>query len=315
MIKSLQFSVLAIILAVSPSQVRAHEGHAHASAPGEQAGTALATSITLTETTIHNLGITTQAAQLAEIAPMLKLSAVVDAMPERYARLSSRFTAHVVQVNAQPGQAVQKGQILAMLEPLVLGSAPVALKAPINGQLTGSVPAIGQVVSTTDTLFEIADLSEVLVQGQAYETGALSALKTGQSVTITSPSYPGEIFTGTLERIDPSLNPELRALMVYARVGNSNSKLLRHMQVDMAIQTEASAPAVIIPAQAVLGHDGNAFVFVQSGSSFERRTVSLGLLSGNNREIISGVLPDEQVVTLGHYQLQYASPANAAAKD
>jgi hypothetical protein len=66
----------------------------------------------------------------------------------------------------------------------------------------------------------------------------------------------------------------------------------------------------------VLGDLGNLFVFVRDGNSFERRNVVIGMKAGDQVEIVEGVLPGDNVVTEGHYQLQFATtPAKAAPAD
>ncbi|HSH39483.1 MAG TPA: efflux RND transporter periplasmic adaptor subunit, partial [Chthoniobacterales bacterium] len=59
---------------------------------------------------------------------------------------------------------------------------------------------------------------------------------------------------------------------------------------------------------------GNLFVFVRDGNTFERRNVVLGTKAGDQVEIVEGVLPGDNVVTEGHYQLQFATgPKKEAA--
>lgn len=312
--KNSAISLLGVLTLLLPMEhALAHGGEAHNEAPG-QSEAAPAAIVTLSEAAIHNLDIRTEAAQMAEVAPTVRLNAVIEALPSRYAKVSSRFPARVLEVGAQPGSTVTKGDLLVVLEPLVMGSAAVRVTAPITGRITGNVPALGQVVSTTDTLFEVADLSEVLVRAQAYESTYLATLKPGQTVRVTSPAYPEANFTGTIERMDVALDLVQRTLNIFARVANPDLKLLWHMQATMLIETAEQLPAVTIPKQAILGSDGEAFVFVRQGNSFERRNITLGLDHGTSREVIEGVLPDDQVVILGQYQLQFATPTKPAAE-
>ncbi|HBR67956.1 MAG TPA: hypothetical protein DEA55_01095, partial [Rhodospirillaceae bacterium] len=66
-----------------------------------------------------------------------------------------------------------------------------------------------------------------------------------------------------------------------------------------------------VPVKAILGDSGEQFVFVRSGNAFERRSVKLGAKFGAEREVLEGVFPDEEVVTVGNYQLQFAKSAEA----
>jgi len=300
-----------LLLSTFAAPAIAHEGHAEA--PGQTDDTPAIGVITLSTAAITNLGIETEAAKLEEMAPSVMLNGVVDVPPQAYARVSSRFDGRVTEVKATIGDTVEKGQPLVVIEPLVLGSAPVTIYAPVAGRVTTSMPAIGQNITPSDVLFEIVDMSVALVRAQAYETPALASIKPGSSVHLTSRSYPGMVLPGKVERIDPALDPELRTLTVYVTVDNKDLKLLRHMQVVLSIETGERLPAVTIPRQAVLGTDGNLFVFVRTGNNFDRREVTLGNRFGERQEIISGVLPDDQAVTVGQYQLQFATPSKPAA--
>ena len=70
-----------------------------------------------------------------------------------------------------------------------------------------------------------------------------------------------------------------------------------------------------VPSRAILGEDGAYFVFVRNGNVFERRNVKLGVRFGPDREILEGVFPDEDVVIVGNYQLQFARSQAPAKKD
>ena len=80
------------------------------------------------------------------------------------------------------------------------------------------------------------------------------------------------------------------------------------MQAKLSVHVGEQSMALVVPQRAVLGELGNYFVYVREDDHFYRRDVTLGEKYGALREIIDGVLPDEQVVTLGNYQLQFITP-------
>ena len=68
---------------------------------------------------------------------------------------------------------------------------------------------------------------------------------------------------------------------------------------------------ITVPLSAVLGEAGNLFVFVQDDKdphTFMRTPVVLGQRDDRYVEVIEGVLPGANVVTVGNYQLQYVAP-------
>jgi multidrug efflux pump subunit AcrA (membrane-fusion protein) len=300
--------LLMLVFAFQAERVFAHEGHAEA--PGAQ-DKGIGAIVTLSETALHNLGIQTEKAQIAEIAKTVSLNALVDALPDRTAQINSKVPSRVASVLVQSGQAVKAGAILATIQPLLVGSTTLTLVSPIEGIILKQNASFGQTTLPENILFEVGSLTEVLVRGQAYENPDLAQIKTGQSVVITSAAYPEKKFTGKIERLDAALDRATRTLEVYARVANPEALLLKNMQVTMQVETTDKMQALVVPRRALLGDGGNRFLFVKSGKDFERRDVKLGIVSGNNQEIIEGVFPDEEVVVTGQYQLQFASPAPA----
>jgi multidrug efflux pump subunit AcrA (membrane-fusion protein) len=299
--------ILAFLL-LFPLSAFAHEGHNHAALPGVEAATP-AVVISLARERAETLDIKTVPARLAEVAPMLRVYGRVAALPERQALVSTRFAARAVEVLAQAGQSIKKDDIIARIEPLVFGSDIVALKAPMDGVVTGAVPVEGQVFAPADRLFEVIDLSEVLIIGQVYEDDHFARLKVGQTVQVNELSTDLASVAGRIERLDPSLDENSRALNIYIRAENPEGRLLRNMLVTVSIASGDALPAILVPNTSVLGRDGEPFVFVKVGDMAERRTVKLGARLGDELEIISGVLPDEEVIIQGHYQLQFAPAA------
>lgn len=295
--------ILAFLL-LFPLPALAHEGHDHAAPPGVEAATP-AVVVSLAGWLAQTLDIKTVPAQLAEVAPMLQAYGRVAALPEQQVLVSTRFAARAVEVLAQAGQRIKKGDVLARIEPLVFGSDTVEIKAPIDGVVTGAVPVTGQAFAQADRLFEVIDLSEVLIIGQVYDDSDFTRLKIGQTVQINKPLTTALSVIGRIERLDPSLDENSRARNVYIRAENPEGKLLRNMLVTLSIASGDALPAILVPNTSVLGRDGEPFVFVKVGDTAERRSVKLGARLGDQQEIISGVLPDEEVIIQGHYQLQF----------
>ncbi len=114
---------------------------------------------------------------------------------------------------------------------------------------------------------------------------------------------------GKVQRMDGAYDRGSRTFNVYALVGNPDRKLLANMQVVLSIEITTPADILAVPVKAILGESGEQFVFVRSGNDFERRSVKLGAKFGGDREVLEGVFPDEEVVTVGNYQLQFAKSA------
>lgn len=301
------------ILALLSFPVWAGPGHDHGP-PGDGAGGPLS-EIVLTDATIINLGIRTVPAELQDVSKTVDLVANIDYLPERQAIVSARAEGSISRILVKTGQQVKQGDEVIVIQPRLVGNPPVTLRAPIDGYITGQNVIIGQSVTPDQNLLRIADLSEVLVRGQAYEDMAQAGLMAGQNVIVTTASFSGEIFEGTVQRIDASLRPGTRVREIWAVVENPEGKLLANMQARLSVKVGNQSMALVVPQRAILGDMGQYFLYVREGDHFYRRDVTLGGKYGPMREIIEGVLPDEQVVTVGNYQLQFITAPGADGED
>src|ERR1035437_1320111 len=114
-------------------------------------------------------------------------------------------------------------QILA-----IESSGKVKTNFEIFANTTGIVSARrvnnGDFVSPGSVLFDIADLSQVWIQFDAYESD-LPYLSKGQKMTFTIQAMPGTDFSGNITFIDPVLDPVTRVAKVRIEVGNQGGKL------------------------------------------------------------------------------------------
>jgi Cu(I)/Ag(I) efflux system membrane fusion protein len=116
----------------------------------------------------------------------------------------------------------------------------VVINAPVSGIVVHKNAEEGTYVQTGTRIYALADLSNVWVQLDAYESD-LSWLRYGQDVQLTSVAYPGETFTGTISFIDPLLNPTTRTVKVRVNVPNPDGRLKPDMFVNGVVRSRLSA--------------------------------------------------------------------------
>jgi multidrug efflux pump subunit AcrA (membrane-fusion protein) len=90
------------------------------------------------------------------------------------------------------------------------------------------------------------------------------------------------------------------------------------MRAQLAFVVGQSETAVVVPRAAVLGENGDLFVFRQLPTApfaYERTPVVLGWRDDPWVELVDGILPGDRVVTRGNYQLQYVGGGAARIED
>jgi len=304
--------IIAILIAVFVTDaVRATPGcqeHPLEAGAGEQVDG----PVVLTETQASNLGIKTETAETADIAPAVEVPAVLVLPPEKHARISAPFAGRVTELLVKLGDHVTKGQPLMRVTPLAVGSPAQELRAPIDGVVFDQEAVIGLAFTPENTLMHIGDYHELLARGSFYQSPGLTEIKRGQKADLLLDVFPGEKFTGTVQRVDPGHGEGSPFFHIYAFVPNPDDRLHPNYRARMVIETGAPETVVAVPRRALLGRLGAKFVYVQTEPlHFERRDVKTGVVSGDRVEIIEGLLPGDAVVTNGHYQLQFVTSASA----
>ncbi len=116
-------------------------------------------------------------------------------------------------------------------------STHMTIYAPIGGTVIHKNAFEGKYVKEGENLYQIADLSNLWVRADIYEY-EMAWVNKRQTVEITTATYPGEKFGGTISFIDPYLNPKTRSVKVRIDVPNPRSRLKPGMYGNVYINTD-----------------------------------------------------------------------------
>lgn len=194
----------------------------------------------------------------------------------------------------------------------------IVITAPAAGTVVERLGQEGMYVEMGEAIYRLADLSRVWVNLEAYESD-LPSLAPGSEVEFTAEALPGERFTGTVEFIDPVIDPQRRIARVRLSLPNPNGVLRPGMFVRARVgvasaRRQAQEPAddglLMIPATAPLitGKRALVYVMVEAGErpAFESREVVLGSRAGDAYSVLSGLEEGDLVVTHGNFQIDSA---------
>ena len=178
--------------------------------------------------------------------------------------------------------------------------------APVGGTITKKEIVEGQYVSEGQDFFQIDDLSVVWMYADIYEY-EISFVKLGQKVEVTTQAYPGEVFTGKINFIAPTLNPSTRTLSIRAEFHNPAEKLKPEMYVNAKIKV-ASGKSLVVPATAVLSTGKKEIVWVQvEPGVFQPKEVKTGVRAGDYYSVLEGLKDGEKVVSKAGFLLDSES--------
>jgi membrane fusion protein, copper/silver efflux system len=123
----------------------------------------------------------------------------------------------------------------------------MTIYAPSGGIVIHKNAMEGMYVKEGARIYTIADLSQVWVKLDAYESD-LQWLRYGQTVDFTAVSYPGQVFTGTVAFIEPVLNAKTRTVKVRVNVPNADGRLKPDMFVKATVKAQVAAGGKVMDA-------------------------------------------------------------------
>jgi len=121
----------------------------------------------------------------------------------------------------------------------------LTIYAPIGGIVIARHANAGDYVETGAKIYTIADLSEVWVKLDAYESD-MTWIRYGQDVEFTTEAYPGEAFKGKIIFIDPTLNSMTRTVKLRVNVANPDGRLKPEMFVRAVVRSKVAGAGMVM---------------------------------------------------------------------
>lgn len=181
------------------------------------------------------------------------------------------------------------------------GIPHVTLYASASGSVVDRKVTQGQYVNAGDTLFTVADLSQVWIKADVYED-QLPQIRRGQEVEVTSEALPNRTLHGHVDFIEPQASPQTRTVPVHVHVANPGMRLLPGMFVSASFVSTAPGRSIVVPRSAVLDTGTRKLVYLaRPNGVFEAHEVAVGTPSDDLFPVISGLAPGDKVVLSGNF--------------
>lgn len=191
------------------------------------------------------------------------------------------------------------------------------IRAPFSGTVLRKDAEVGEVVApavtggglTRGAVVTMADLETLEVEVDVNEA-YIARIRNEQPASINLDAYPDTSFRGRVRQVVPTADRQRATVEVKVSILDKDPSILPEMgaTVEFLEQTGESQPAasarVFVPAAAVRDESGLQIVWVVIDGRVQRRVVEAGPVTGERREIRSGVTAGEQVVVAGHENLQ-----------
>ncbi|MDD7911548.1 efflux RND transporter periplasmic adaptor subunit [Pseudovibrio exalbescens] len=187
------------------------------------------------------------------------------------------------------------------------------IKAPFSGKLGIRSIDLGQYVHAGDNFVRLEDLSVMRVRF-SIEQADLSKISLGQEVNLTVVSYPGRVYVGKINAIEPIVSGSTGLVTVQATVPNDDRSLRGGMFASVQVREKDLDKQFVVPQTAIVFALYGDSVFVQETNEDKPRArqVTIKVLQRNGSDaLVTGDLKfGDAVVTSGAQNLSN----NAAIK-
>lgn len=182
------------------------------------------------------------------------------------------------------------------------------LRAPISGVITARNYDRGDMYAMAQPIYVLQQITPVKVLVGVSESD-YTYVRRGQEVTIYADALPGRTFSGTVNRLYPTMDPTSHTFNVEVLVRNADRALRPGMFVKATISF-GTRRSIVLPDMAVVKQlgSGQRAVFILNGDGTVRSSiVTLGRHLESSYEILSGVAEGDRVAVRGSSNLRDGS--------
>ena len=190
------------------------------------------------------------------------------------------------------------------------------IRAPFSGTVLRKEAEVGEVVApsvggglTRGAVVTMADLATLEVEVDVNEA-YIARISNAQQARITLDAYPDTAFRGLVRQVVPTADRQRATVQVKVSIVDRDPRILTEMgakveflQAPRATPAGAAQPVerprMLVPADAVRSEDGRSIVWIVRDGRLQKRDVDAGPVSGNLREIRSGLSGGEQLLVAG----------------
>jgi membrane fusion protein, multidrug efflux system len=186
--------------------------------------------------------------------------------------------------------------------------------APFAGSIANLKVVVGQYVAAGEELVLIQAMDPIRVEAQVLES-EIGFLQAGRRAAVSFAAFPGEVFEGLVESINPVVEQQTRTARVTITARNPGGRILPGMYARVSLAARRFPDRVLVPREAIIERDRRNMLFVFRGDGdvgrAEWRYVNPGRMNERYVEILAEgpengmVQPGEIVLVGGHYTLTH----------
>jgi membrane fusion protein (multidrug efflux system) len=176
------------------------------------------------------------------------------------------------------------------------------IKAPFDGMIGLRYVSEGAYITPSTNIATLYSMNpakiEFAVPGR-YSTQVRPGQKIQFTVESDSATFQGEVYA-----VEPQIDQNTRTLRIRSIADNRQGRLLPGQFVKVELILESISDAILVPTEAVIPELNGHKVYVFERGKAKEVKVLTGIRSNLTLEIVSGLNPNDTLITTGVLQLQ-----------
>lgn len=180
-----------------------------------------------------------------------------------------------------------------------------ALRADADGVITAVEAEAGQVVTSGQVVFRLAQTAEKEIAIGVPED-KVEAIRAAPRVEVSLWAAPGRASSGRIREIAPAADPATRTYAVRVTVNAPPPAMRWGMTANVRFAARTPAPLIRVPLSALLREGEQTLVWLMDpkASTVQRVPVTVAGPNGNDALLAGGLTPGQVIVTAGAHLLQ-----------
>ncbi|MGC2619352.1 MAG: efflux RND transporter periplasmic adaptor subunit [Acidobacteriaceae bacterium] len=173
------------------------------------------------------------------------------------------------------------------------------IRSPISGVVADRPLYAGETAAAGTPLITVMDISALLAKLHLPQP-QVEGLRVGDQASAAVPGLHHPI-AGKIMMISPALDPGSTTVELWVRIENPHRDLRPGTTVTVTLSSRTIPDALVVPSAAIIltNAGGKAVMVVDKDNVAHLTPVSVGVIDGDDTQIVSGVAAGQRIITQG----------------
>ncbi len=236
-------------------------------------------------------------------AALQKAKASFDLVDYIYKRRKQLYEQKILDKEQLERAVTQRQLAVASLKQAQVEHDRGFVRSPINGFLNYRFIDPGEFVNRGEPIAQLVNLDKIKVEVQVPELD-VQYIHPQQNVLVMIDAFPGKQIPGKIEFVSFKADVLTKTFLVRVIIPNPGHQIRPGMIARVAFLRRIIPNAIVVPLFCIQDKGGERIVFIEDNGIARARTVSIGVIHGDQIQITSGLKPGDKLIVVGHKDLE-----------